>query len=148
MYPSISKLAWVLLPLLLALALALVVMAPVTLIQRFGSAANINIHLHCLVLDCVYRRVPAWRRRHAGVRRGPRADDEALQAVLQKRSLRGRRKLLTRQKVSVEEEGSIYMVDNRPTTTVIQTRLTRSGRCRPPRLSTASPSDCALARRC
>ena len=27
----------------------------VTLIQRFGSAANFNIHLHCLVLDGVYR---------------------------------------------------------------------------------------------
>ncbi len=26
-----------------------------TLIQRFGSAANLNIHLHCLVLDGVYR---------------------------------------------------------------------------------------------
>ena len=28
----------------------------VTLIQRFGSAANLNIPLHCLVLDGVYRR--------------------------------------------------------------------------------------------
>jgi len=28
----------------------------VTLIQRFGSAANLNIHLHCLVLDGAYRR--------------------------------------------------------------------------------------------
>ena len=28
----------------------------VRLIQRFGSAANRNIHLHCLVLDGVYRR--------------------------------------------------------------------------------------------
>jgi hypothetical protein len=27
----------------------------VTLIQRFGSAANLNIHLYCLVLDGVYR---------------------------------------------------------------------------------------------
>src|SRR5918999_6472451 len=27
----------------------------VTFIQRFGSAANLNIHLHCLVLDGVYR---------------------------------------------------------------------------------------------
>ena len=26
------------------------------MIQRFGSAANLNIHLHCLVLDGVYRR--------------------------------------------------------------------------------------------
>jgi Putative transposase len=30
----------------------------VTLIQRFGSAANLNIHLHCLVLDGVYRTKP------------------------------------------------------------------------------------------
>ena len=28
----------------------------VTLIQRFGPAANLNVHLHCLVLDGVYRR--------------------------------------------------------------------------------------------
>jgi len=27
----------------------------VTLIQRFGAAANLNIHLHRLVLDSVYR---------------------------------------------------------------------------------------------
>ena len=27
----------------------------ITLIQRFGSAANLNIHPHCLVLDGVYR---------------------------------------------------------------------------------------------
>jgi len=27
----------------------------VTLIQRFGSAADLNIHPHCLVLDGVYR---------------------------------------------------------------------------------------------
>jgi hypothetical protein len=29
----------------------------VTLIQRFGSAANLNIHLHCLFLDGIYRLV-------------------------------------------------------------------------------------------
>ena len=28
----------------------------ITLIQRFGSAANLNLHLHCRVLDGVYRR--------------------------------------------------------------------------------------------
>ena len=27
----------------------------VTLTQHFGSAANLNIHLHCLLLDGVYR---------------------------------------------------------------------------------------------
>jgi Putative transposase len=30
----------------------------VTLIQRFGSAVNLNIHLHCLVLDGVYQIKP------------------------------------------------------------------------------------------
>ena len=29
----------------------------VTLIQRLGSAANLNVHLHCLVLDGVYQAV-------------------------------------------------------------------------------------------
>ncbi len=29
----------------------------VTLIQRFGSALNVNVHLHMLVLDGIYRRV-------------------------------------------------------------------------------------------
>jgi hypothetical protein len=49
----------------------------VTLIQRFGSALNLNVHLHCLVLDGVYRNrdgVPVfhevaacpYRRRAAG----------------------------------------------------------------------------------
>jgi len=31
----------------------------VTLIQRFGSAANLNIHLHALVLDGVYGKLDA-----------------------------------------------------------------------------------------
>ena len=31
----------------------------VTLIQRSGSAANLNIQLYCLVLDGVYRRTSA-----------------------------------------------------------------------------------------
>jgi len=46
----------------------------VTLIQRIGSAANLNIHLHCLVLDGVYRRatdgVPAF------IEAGAPTDDE------------------------------------------------------------------------
>ena len=51
----------------------------VTLIQRFGSAANLNIHLHCLVLDGVYRRgadgVPVF------VQAGAPSDDELHAAV-------------------------------------------------------------------
>ena len=44
----------------------------VTLIQRFGSAANLNIHLHCLVLDGVYRRTegePVFQEARAPSRR-------------------------------------------------------------------------------
>jgi hypothetical protein len=41
-----------------------------TLIQRLGSAANLNIHLHCLVLDGVCRRGADGV---GGVRRSPRA---------------------------------------------------------------------------
>ena len=80
----------------------------VTLIQRFGSATNLNIHLHCLVLDGVYKR---------GIDRAPEfvevrePTDEALQAVFRKIITR-LMKLLTRRGVLVEEEGSTYMADN------------------------------------
>ena len=50
----------------------------VTLIQRFGSAANLNIHLHCLMLDGVYRRtsgVPVFQS-------APAPTHEQLQALL------------------------------------------------------------------
>jgi len=53
----------------------------ITLIQRFGSAANLNIHLNCLLLDGVYRRgtegVPVFVE-------APAPTDQALQAVLHK----------------------------------------------------------------
>lgn len=51
-----------------------------TLIQRFGSAANLNIHLHCLLLDGVYRScdgVPVFQEAHA-------ATTDALQGLLAK----------------------------------------------------------------
>jgi len=51
----------------------------VTLIQRFGSAANLNIHLHCLVLDGVYRRGIDGAPEFVKV---PAPTDEALQMVL------------------------------------------------------------------
>ena len=43
----------------------------VTLIQRFGSAANLNVHLHCLVLDGMYRAVPMACRRSSRSARPP-----------------------------------------------------------------------------
>ncbi|MFN0185279.1 MAG: transposase [Aquabacterium sp.] len=112
----------------------------VTLIQRFGSAANLNIHLHCLVLDGVYRRgidgTPAFVE-------VPGPTDEALLSVLHKIITR-MMKLLTRRGVLVEEE----VRPPWPTTKVIRTRPARSGRCRPPRVLVASPSARALGRRC
>jgi hypothetical protein len=80
----------------------------VTLIQRFGSAANLNIHLHCLVLDGVYLRGIDGAPEFVEV---PEPTDEALQAVLHKIITR-LMKLLTRRGVLVEEVGSTYMADS------------------------------------
>ncbi len=77
----------------------------VTLIQRFGSAANLNIHLHCLVLDGVYRRGADREPQFVGV---PAPTDEAVQAVLHKIITR-MMKLLTRQGVLIEEQGEAYL---------------------------------------
>jgi hypothetical protein len=78
----------------------------VTLIQRFGSAANLNIHLHCLVLDGVYQRTDA----DPIFIEVPAPTDEALQALLHKIIAR-LMKLLTRRGVLVEEQGSTYLAD-------------------------------------
>ena len=77
----------------------------VTLIQRFGSAANLNIHLHGLVLHGVY-----WRSADGAPRfvELPAATDEALQTVLHKIISR-MMKMLSRRGVLVEEEGSTCM---------------------------------------
>jgi len=80
----------------------------VTLIQRFGSAANLNIHLHCLVLDGAYRIGSDGVPEFVEV---PAPTDEALQTVLHKIITRTM-KLLTRRGVLVEEEGSTYVADN------------------------------------
>lgn len=112
----------------------------VTLIQRFGSAANLNIHLHCLVLDGVYRSgtegAPEFVQASAPA-------DESLQAVLHKIITR-MMKLLTRRGVLVEDEGSTYMADNDGGSD--EARV--PGRCRPQRIPTVSPSARAPARRC
>ena len=79
-----------------------------TVIQRFGSAANLNTHLHCLVLDGVYR----CGADGAPVRAEASAPtDEALHAVLHK-IITHMMKLLTRRGVLVEAEGSTSMADS------------------------------------
>jgi hypothetical protein len=80
----------------------------VTLIQRFGSAANLNIHLRCMVLYGVYQRgadgTPEFVEAHAPT-------DEALQSVVHKIIIRTM-KLPTRRGVLIEAEDSTYMADN------------------------------------
>jgi hypothetical protein len=78
----------------------------VTLIQRFGSAANLNIHLHCLVLDGVSRNTegePVFQEARA-----PTHDELAvLLDIIVARLL----KRLTRQGYLVEEQGMTYIAD-------------------------------------
>ena len=81
----------------------------VTLIQRFGSAANLNIHLHCLVLDGVYRGTEGVPVFHAV--RAPTGGE--LQALLS-RIIRRLMKLLTRKGYLIEEQGMAYLADTDP----------------------------------
>ncbi|MEN9417296.1 MAG: hypothetical protein RI988_916 [Pseudomonadota bacterium] len=78
---------------------------PVTLIQRFGSAGNLNIHLHCLVLDGVYRcgadGAPTFVETEAPT-------DDELHALLQTVITR-LMKMLTRRGVLVEDMGQTWL---------------------------------------
>jgi hypothetical protein len=83
----------------------------VTLIQRFGSAANLNIHLHCLVLDGVYRTtdgVPVFHEVHA-----PTTGE--LQGLLS-RIIRRLMKFLTRKGYLIEAQGMTTLTDPDPET--------------------------------
>ncbi|MDP3662818.1 MAG: IS91 family transposase [Nitrosomonas sp.] len=78
----------------------------ITLIQRFGSAANLNIHLHCLVLDGVYR-IQNDTVEFLSVR-SPTVDQlQALLSQIIKRVM----KALTRHGALIEEEGMTYLAD-------------------------------------
>jgi hypothetical protein len=79
----------------------------VTLIQRFGSAANLDIHLHCLVLDGMYRSdahgEPAFTEASAPT-------DEELHALL--RTLIARlMKMLTRRGVLVQDMCQTWLAE-------------------------------------
>ncbi len=78
----------------------------VTLIQRFGSAANLNIHLHCLVLDGVYRRTEA-EPEFQEARAPTRAELEGLLDKIITRLMR----MLTGLGYRVEEQGMTYLAD-------------------------------------
>jgi Putative transposase len=79
----------------------------VTLIQRFGLAANLNIHLHCMVLDGVYRAggdgVPTFIEVAAST-------DDKLHTPLQTLIAR-MMKLPTRRAVLVEDMGQTHLAE-------------------------------------
>src|SRR5215813_670031 len=78
----------------------------VTLIQRFGSAANLNIHLHCLVLDGVYLKRNGAAVFHEAA--DPTVEElEALLARIITRTMR----TLTRLGVLIEEPEGSYLAE-------------------------------------
>ncbi len=81
----------------------------ITLIQRFGSAANLNTHLHALVLDGVYSTAEEGGEAGAPVfHEAPVPGIEQLQTLLQKIIKRILR-LLTRLGHLIEEDGIVYL---------------------------------------
>jgi hypothetical protein len=79
----------------------------VTLIQRFGSAANLNIHLHSLVLDGVYRCDADGKPIFVEV---SEPTDDEVYALLQTLIAR-LMKLLTRRGVLLEDMGQNYLAE-------------------------------------
>ena len=78
----------------------------VTLIQRFGSAANLNIHLHCLVLDGVYLNRDGAAVFHEAA--APSTDElEAVLLKIIKRTMR----ILTRLGALIEEPERTYLAE-------------------------------------
>lgn len=78
----------------------------VTLIQRFARAANLNIHLHCLVLDGLYRNrdgLPVFHKAAPPTVR----ELEVLLAKIIKRVMR----LLTRLGAVIEEPDQTYLAE-------------------------------------
>ena len=80
----------------------------ITLIQRFGSAANLNTHLHALVLDGVYRTADSASDTEPEFIEATAPDQQQLQTLLGK-IIKRIMKLLTRHGYLIEEDGIVYL---------------------------------------
>jgi len=78
----------------------------VTLIQRFGSAANLNIHLHCLFLDGIYLTTDEEPVFHPVKAPTPKQLQTLLNQII-KRIM----KCLTRRGYLIEEQGMTYLAE-------------------------------------
>jgi len=98
----------------------------VTLIQRFGSAANLNIHLHGLWLDGVYQHhrpaAPCASQPQATSETAPAAPTfhetppptPAQLAILLDKLIKRILKLLTKSGYLIEAEGTVYLANTDP----------------------------------
>ncbi len=106
--PSVPVCQWVLSPLIALRVLFAARPNSVTLIQRFGLAANLNIHLHCLVLDGVYQIKPNGELVFS---QAPASTEQALQLLL-RAIITSLMKRLVRQGVWVQEQDDWYVADS------------------------------------
>ena len=78
------------------------------MIQCFGSAANLNTHLHALVLDGVYRTADSASDTEPEFIEATAPDQQQLQTLLGK-IIKRIMKLLTRHGYLIEEDGIVYL---------------------------------------
>jgi hypothetical protein len=86
---------------------ALCATGAVTIIQRFGSAANLNVHFHCLALDGVYRVGRDGRPRFVAATAPTQSQLQALLAAMIARLMR----LFVRRGVVVAEADRAWVED-------------------------------------
>ena len=77
----------------------------VTLIQRFGSATNFNIHLHCLFLDGIYRQVDGKKVFESVTPSNETQLQQLLHQLIQRLMMR----CLVRQGALTEDEGQLNL---------------------------------------
>jgi Putative transposase len=87
---------------------ASVILSSATVVGRFGSSANLNVHLHCLVLDGAYRTKANGEPEFIEI---PAPSDDDVWEVLQSIITRVMKQLV-RRGVLVEDHGETYLAND------------------------------------